>query len=175
MVYSFDTSDPDGQPSIPPSNSNSTAITWNRPTCNLLTSQELSSTLTPTDIDQNIINDCSLCASVAVCIQHHQRFNSTVCIHPPLLERCATFCTMPRSLSPRFICQLAFLHMRMTHILTHLSTKLLCSSLIPGNQPGRFDLKAYLNGDCRRVCMLSNQWTTAVTVFLNLLRHITDT
>ncbi|KAF8554920.1 cysteine proteinase [Imleria badia] len=99
-------SDPNGHPTIPlPKTTNSAAITWKRPPRDLLTPQEFLSTLTPADIDQNIINDCSLCACVAVCIQHNQRFNS----------------------------------------------RLLSSSLLPGNQPGRYDLKAYLNGDCKRV------------------------
>ncbi|KAF8141175.1 hypothetical protein EV363DRAFT_1203663 [Boletus edulis] len=101
-------SDPNGQPAIPPSKTiNSADITWKRPPRDVLAPQELSSTsiLTPADIYQNIIDDCSLCASVAICIQHNRRFNS----------------------------------------------RLLSSSLLPGNQPSRYDLKAYLNGDCRRV------------------------
>ncbi|KAH0829129.1 hypothetical protein J3R83DRAFT_2605 [Lanmaoa asiatica] len=93
-------SDPNGQPTIHlPKMARSTSITWKR------SSQELSSTLTPADIYQNIISDCSVCASVAVCVQHNQRFNS----------------------------------------------RLLSSSLLPGNQSGRYDLKAHLNGGYRRV------------------------
>ncbi|KAG6381977.1 hypothetical protein JVT61DRAFT_605 [Boletus reticuloceps] len=96
-------SDPNGQPAIPQSKT----IKWKRPPRDVLAPQELFSTssLTPADIYQNIIDDCSLCASVAVCIQHNRRFNS----------------------------------------------RLLSSSLLPGNQPSRYDLRAYLNGDCRRV------------------------
>ncbi|KAI9568796.1 hypothetical protein HD554DRAFT_2021606, partial [Boletus coccyginus] len=93
-------------PTVPPSRTtSSTAITWKRPPRDLLTPQEFSSNLTPAHIDQNLVNDCSFCAAVAVCIQHNQRFNS----------------------------------------------RLLSSSLLLGNQPGRYDLKAYLNGDYRRV------------------------
>ncbi|KAG8221254.1 hypothetical protein J3R82DRAFT_1418 [Butyriboletus roseoflavus] len=99
-------SDPNGQPSPPlPKTTSSTTITWKRPSFDIFTFFELSLTLTPSDINQTFTGDCSVCASVAVCIQHNQRFNS----------------------------------------------RLLSSSLFPGNQPGRYDLKAYLNGDCRRV------------------------
>ncbi|KAG9312146.1 hypothetical protein JVU11DRAFT_7434 [Chiua virens] len=99
-------SDPNGQPTLPLSIvSNSTVVTWKRATWDPSASQALSSNLTPADIEQNIINDCSVCASISVCLQHNQRFNSN----------------------------------------------LLVSSLFFGNQPGRYDLKAYLNGDCRRV------------------------
>ncbi|KAG2063826.1 hypothetical protein BDR04DRAFT_1235377 [Suillus decipiens] len=56
--------DPDGQPSLPSSS------TWKRPT------HESFIPLLPSDIIQNIVNDCSVCASIAVCIQHNLRFKS---------------------------------------------------------------------------------------------------
>ncbi|KAG1739095.1 uncharacterized protein EDB91DRAFT_1237555 [Suillus paluster] len=34
--------------------------------------------LLPSDIIQTIVNDCSVCASIAVCIQHHLRFKSNL-------------------------------------------------------------------------------------------------
>ena len=87
----LDPSDPNGQPTIHPSKTtNSTAITWKKLSHDLLTPEGPSSTLTPTDIDQNIINDCSLCASVAICIQHNQRFNSRVCFLLTHLLSCSS-------------------------------------------------------------------------------------
>ena len=197
VAYRLGASDPNGQPTIPPSKTTScTAITWKIPPRDLLTPQELSLNLTPADIDQNVINDCSFCASVAICIQHNQRFNSRVCfllICPPLLEVVQRSrpksCFSPASSHTKSL-YLLFLStscvqppatVKMTHILmpvslsANLFSKLLSSSLLPGNQPGRYDLKVYLNGDCRRVCRaLPNQWTIAVTRGSNLLMHFTD-
>ncbi|KIK82656.1 hypothetical protein PAXRUDRAFT_153569 [Paxillus rubicundulus Ve08.2h10] len=75
--------DPDGQPSIPVSTSpNLHSYEWKRPlrdpfTCS--SSRISSHPLKPTDIEQNMVGDCSLCASIAVCVQHNQKFNSEVC------------------------------------------------------------------------------------------------
>lgn len=92
IAYCSYASDPHGQPTVPPSRTtSSTAITWRRPPRDLLTPQELSSNLTPAHIDQNVVNDCSFCAAVAVCIQHNQRFNSRVRLParlPPLEVVC---------------------------------------------------------------------------------------
>lgn len=82
-----DASDPSGQPAISLSKTtNPIAVTWKRPPLELVVSRELSLTLTPADIDQSIISDCSVCASVAVCIQHNQRFNSRVCFSSFILS-----------------------------------------------------------------------------------------
>ncbi|KIJ57488.1 hypothetical protein HYDPIDRAFT_44903, partial [Hydnomerulius pinastri MD-312] len=65
-------SDPDGQPSIPPSTSpNLQAYTWERPSNDPFSSAPPSSSaqsepLVPTDIEQNIVNDCSVCALIAL-------------------------------------------------------------------------------------------------------------
>ncbi|KAI0919091.1 hypothetical protein AcV5_002096 [Taiwanofungus camphoratus] len=43
------------------------------------------SPLLPQDIIQHIITDCSVCGSIAVCIEHHRRFQSKIglsCLHP---------------------------------------------------------------------------------------------
>ena len=79
----LDTSDPNGQPAFPLSQT--ATIAWQTPPVDPLTSQKSSLKLTPADIEQNIIDDCSVCASVAVCVQHNQRFNSKVCFHFRLL------------------------------------------------------------------------------------------
>ncbi|KAI6029389.1 hypothetical protein BKA83DRAFT_4218216 [Pisolithus microcarpus] len=60
--------------------------------------------LTPADIEQHLINDCSVCAMISVCVQHARMFNSK-----------------------------------------------LLSSVYPGQQPGRYDIKVLINGTHRRV------------------------
>ncbi|KAG1746435.1 hypothetical protein EDB19DRAFT_1894215 [Suillus lakei] len=70
-------SDPDGQPSL---GSVSPSSTWKRPTDAVPAASLASLSLLPSDIIQNIVNDCSVCASIAVCIQHHLRFKSNVLI-----------------------------------------------------------------------------------------------
>ncbi|KAG2043833.1 hypothetical protein BDR03DRAFT_995910 [Suillus americanus] len=70
VSYSSPFNDPDGQPSL---GSVSPSSTWKRP------DDALSSLpLLPSDIIQNIVNDCSVCASIAVCIQHNLRFKSNL-------------------------------------------------------------------------------------------------
>jgi len=69
-------SDPHGQPSL---GSVAPSSVWKRPSDVIPTSSLASLPLLPHDIIQNIVNDCSVCASIAVCIQHHLRFNSNVC------------------------------------------------------------------------------------------------
>ncbi|KAL4071268.1 hypothetical protein V8B97DRAFT_2104210 [Scleroderma yunnanense] len=112
--------DPDGQPSVPhyavsPNNDGSHLPSWNRlvqplhspsrtPFTSLSTSLEQAK-LSPTDIEQHFINDCSVCALISVCAQHATAFKS----------------------------------------------KLLVSSIFPGQQPGRYDLKVLINGIHRRV------------------------
>ncbi|KAG2137312.1 hypothetical protein BD769DRAFT_1437574 [Suillus cothurnatus] len=68
--YTSPFNDPDGQPSL---GSVSPSSTWKRP--NRASS---SLPLLPFDIIQNIVNDCSVCASIAVCIQHNLRFKSNL-------------------------------------------------------------------------------------------------
>ncbi|KAG1878778.1 hypothetical protein F4604DRAFT_1754108 [Suillus subluteus] len=70
VSYTGPFNDPDGQPSL---GSVSPSSTWKRPNC---ASSSLS--LLPSDIIQNIVNDCSVCASIAVCIQHNLRFKSNL-------------------------------------------------------------------------------------------------
>ncbi|KAG1725441.1 hypothetical protein EDB19DRAFT_1897772 [Suillus lakei] len=49
-----------------------------RPTDAVPAASLASLALLPSDIIQNIVNDCSVCASIAVCIQHHLRFKSNL-------------------------------------------------------------------------------------------------
>ncbi|KAK7057703.1 calpain catalytic domain-containing protein [Favolaschia claudopus] len=65
--------DPDGILDLSPQQS-SISPTWNRPT--LPENENLSSRLRPQDILQHSITDCSLCASISVCLEHSQRFGS---------------------------------------------------------------------------------------------------
>ncbi|KAI6132409.1 hypothetical protein EDD16DRAFT_1851642 [Pisolithus croceorrhizus] len=62
--------------------------------------------LTPADIEQHLINDCSVCAMISVCVQHARMFDSKAS---------------------------------------------LLSSIYPGQQPGRYDIKVLINGTYRRV------------------------
>ena len=53
---------------------------WKRPS-NALSTMKLvfaSPDLRPHHIRQNIVSDCSVCSSIAVCLNHHKTFNSKV-------------------------------------------------------------------------------------------------
>ncbi|OAX42822.1 cysteine proteinase [Rhizopogon vinicolor AM-OR11-026] len=67
--------DPHAQPSL---GSVSPSSVWKSPNDVIPTSSLASLPLLPHDIIQNIVNDCSVCASIAVCIQHHLRFKSNL-------------------------------------------------------------------------------------------------
>ncbi|KAI6046422.1 hypothetical protein EDC04DRAFT_1692699 [Pisolithus marmoratus] len=87
--------DPDGQPSVPQyamssTDGSSPLLRWNRPV-NMapilppLPSPTFSTPpvvsepkvdLDPADIEQHLINDCSVCALISVCVQHAKMFNS---------------------------------------------------------------------------------------------------
>ncbi|KAG2347439.1 cysteine proteinase [Suillus weaverae] len=67
VPYTTPFTDPDGQPFL------SFPSTWKRPI-----NPPSSLTLLPSDIIQNLVNDCSVCASIAVSIQHNIRFNSNL-------------------------------------------------------------------------------------------------
>ncbi|KAI6007673.1 hypothetical protein F5J12DRAFT_85857 [Pisolithus orientalis] len=115
--------DPDGQPSVPQyaifsADGSSRFLSWNRPVNAAPTLPPLPSPtfstpsvvsepnvdLAPADIEQHLINDCSVCAVLAVCVQHTKTFNSK-----------------------------------------------LLSSIYPGRQPGRYDIKVLINGAHRRI------------------------
>ena len=48
---------------------------WSKP---VFPEQSNADDLLPEDIVQHIVSDCSVCASIAVCIDHHRRFQSQV-------------------------------------------------------------------------------------------------
>ncbi|KAF9243195.1 hypothetical protein BU15DRAFT_72388 [Melanogaster broomeanus] len=150
-------SDPDGQPSIPRSTSSSLqAYEWKRPlhdpfsSASPSCSQKASQPLTPADIEQNVVNDCSICASIAVCVQHNQKYDSK---HSSAACELYTVLDYPTG----------YIHVLFTMAggttcvpLSFTGTgdpvnSLLLSSLLPGNQPGRYDIQALLNGVHRRV------------------------
>ncbi|KAI5986901.1 hypothetical protein EDD15DRAFT_1523894 [Pisolithus albus] len=112
--------DPDGQPAVPQYAMSSTygSPYWNRPanvaskhppllsptfsTPSVVSKPNLD--LAPADIQQHLINDCSVCAMISVCVQHARMFNSK-----------------------------------------------LLSSIYPGQQAGRYDIKVLINGTFRRI------------------------
>ena len=74
-------SDPDGQPKLSPDQQMNSCI-WKRP--NQRPSQSvdiLRRRILPEDILQHIVTDCSVCASISVCLEHSRRFGSTVSEH----------------------------------------------------------------------------------------------
>ena len=71
-------SDPDGQPKLSPDQQKNSCI-WNRPNHRPGQSVDiLRRRILPEDILQHIVTDCSVCASISVCLEHSRRFGSTV-------------------------------------------------------------------------------------------------
>ncbi|KAJ7650562.1 hypothetical protein FB45DRAFT_730213 [Roridomyces roridus] len=69
--------DPDGELELSPEQLKVSPV-WHRPP-DWPIGQDCSP-LRPQDILQHIITDCSLCASLSVCLEHAQRFNTPVCL-----------------------------------------------------------------------------------------------
>jgi hypothetical protein len=71
-------SDPDGQPKLSPDQQKNSCI-WKRPNQRPGRSVDiLRRRILPEDILQHIVTDCSVCASISVCLEHSRRFGSTV-------------------------------------------------------------------------------------------------
>ena len=71
-------SDPDGQPKLSPDQQKNSCI-WKRPNQRLGKHVDiLHRRILPEDILQHIVTDCSVCASISVCLEHSRRFGSTV-------------------------------------------------------------------------------------------------
>ena len=71
-------SDPDGQPKLSPDQQKNSCI-WKRPNQRPGQSVDiLRRRILPEDILQHIVTDCSVCASISVCLEHSRRFGSTV-------------------------------------------------------------------------------------------------
>ncbi|KAF8150612.1 hypothetical protein B0H34DRAFT_801552 [Crassisporium funariophilum] len=65
--------DPDGQPKLSPEQQKVSSV-WRRP--NPIT--KVCRRILPQDVLQHIVTDCSVCASISVCLEHARRFNSTL-------------------------------------------------------------------------------------------------
>ena len=71
-------SDPDGQPKLSPDQQINSCF-WKRPNQTPGQSVDiLRRRILPEDILQHIVTDCSVCASISVCLEHSRRFGSTV-------------------------------------------------------------------------------------------------
>ena len=74
-------SDPDGQPKLSPEQTAVSAV-WRRP--DLPEDNGPPIHILPEDILQHVVTDCSVCASISVCLEHSRRFGTLVrCIHRP--------------------------------------------------------------------------------------------
>ncbi|KAF9048647.1 hypothetical protein BJ165DRAFT_1343091, partial [Panaeolus papilionaceus] len=70
----LDFDDPDGQPNLSPEQLKVGAI-WKRPQMSPSSSRN-SRRVLPQEILQHIVTDCSVCASISVCLEHGRRFGS---------------------------------------------------------------------------------------------------
>jgi hypothetical protein len=76
--------DPDGQPMLSLEQCKVSSA-WRR-SLQVVPQASMSIPLLPDDIIQHIVTDCSVCASLSVCLEHHRRFKSQVgLIFPPYL------------------------------------------------------------------------------------------
>jgi calpain-7 len=70
--------DPDGQPNLSPDQQKN-SCTWKRPNQRPGRSMDaMRRRILPHDILQRIVTDCSVCASISVCLEHSRRFGSTL-------------------------------------------------------------------------------------------------
>jgi len=81
-------SDPDGLLELSPEQKDA-GVLWCRPTEVLVNAKILSRDLCPEDIVQRIVADCSLCASIIICLLHCRTHDSEVC---PTITRIYTLC-----------------------------------------------------------------------------------
>ena len=115
-------SDPDGQPKLSPDQQKNSCI-WKRPNKRPGQSVDiLRRRILPEDILQHIVTDCSVCASISVCLEHSRRFGSTVSRSIFLFDY---------------------------HALKF--SQLAVSSLFTSQVDGRYDVRVLFNGAYRRV------------------------
>lgn len=75
--------DPDGQPKLSPEQQKVSPV-WRRPTLSTgstsgsLLAASVFRKILPQDILQHIVTDCSVCASISVCLEHARRFGSNI-------------------------------------------------------------------------------------------------
>ncbi|KAF6747364.1 hypothetical protein DFP72DRAFT_1075405 [Ephemerocybe angulata] len=83
--------DPDGEPSLSPEQKAVSAI-WRRPNLPPPNDSEIPVRILPQDILQHVVTDCSVCASISVCLEHSRRFGThlkhpyTTTVPIPLLK-----------------------------------------------------------------------------------------
>ena len=77
ICYRWLIRDPDGLLELSPEQKE-VGIIWRRPGDVLAGAKIFSSDLRPEDISQRVVADCSLCASIVVCLLHHRSHNSKV-------------------------------------------------------------------------------------------------
>jgi calpain-7 len=126
--------DPDGQPELSQEQRKFAAV-WLSPASVLPNASMTSPNHLPQDVIQGIITDCSVCASISVCIDHHRRFSSRV-----------------SSFSKHY-----------PVILSDVAHQLALSSLFPQDQSGmpciakngQYSLRFLVNGAYRRVSITS--------------------
>ena len=115
-------SDPDGQPKLSPDQQMNSCI-WERPNQRPGQSVDiLRRRILPEDILQHIVTDCSVCASISVCLEHSRRFGSTV--------SGSIFGSI---------------------IISWYFPQLAVSSLSTSQVDGRYDIRVLFNGAYRRV------------------------
>ncbi|KAF5317385.1 hypothetical protein D9611_003702 [Ephemerocybe angulata] len=90
--------DPDGEPSLSPEQKAVTAI-WRRPNLPPPNDSEIPVRILPQDILQHVVTDCSVCASISVCLEHSRRFGTHIA-EIPLHHYCAG--TTPQAASKLF-------------------------------------------------------------------------
>lgn len=98
--------DPDGLLELS-AEQNEAGVIWRRPSEVWASAKIFSSDLRPEDISQRVVADCSLCASIVVCLLHNRSHNSQVWLtfgHTfPRLHLTAIFIFFSRLRCPPFI------------------------------------------------------------------------
>ncbi|KDQ28322.1 hypothetical protein PLEOSDRAFT_1041381, partial [Pleurotus ostreatus PC15] len=114
--------DSDGQPRLSEEQLKASPV-WRRAAGPAASINQERSRLLPQDILQQIVTDCSVCASISVCLEHTNRFGSNVC------------------------------QTAVAHVLFNQQLLKQCFHAAPssGATKGRHDLKLFFNGAWRRV------------------------
>ncbi|KAJ3506469.1 hypothetical protein NMY22_g17242 [Coprinellus aureogranulatus] len=84
--------DPDGQPKLSPEQTTVSAV-WRRPNVPACDCKEVR--ILPEDILQHVVTDCSVCASISVCLEHSRRFGTHIA-ETPLHH----YCESPETCKP---------------------------------------------------------------------------
>jgi len=123
----------DGQPKLSPDQQKNSCV-WKRPNQRPGESMDiLRQRILPEDILQHIVTDCSVCASISVCLEHSRRFGSTVSL----------------SVFVRSSCLSTFRKLAVSSI--HNYRNKFASKVTTTQIDGRYDIRALFNGAWRRV------------------------